>query len=153
MSALLTFLGGSAFRLIWDQISSFLTERQNHLHEIERLRLQADLDAAQHARNMESIRLQADLGERQIRVQGEMAVAGKEVDGWAAAVADATKPSGIWLVDLWNGVIRPMAASIAIFLWVTALHAQGFQMGEWDRELVGVVLGFYFASRVLATRR
>lgn len=152
MSAILSFLGGSAFRLIWAQISDYLTERQNHKHEMERIKLQGELDAAAHERNQQAIRLQAELGVQTIRVQGEAADSAKEMEGWAAAVATATKPSGIWLVDLWNGIIRPLAASIAIYVWVHALNAQGFKMTDWDRELVGVILGFYFATRILTNR-
>ena len=151
-SALFSFLGGSAFRLIWEQISGWLNARQEHAHELERLRMQAELDAAQHARNLEAIRVQAELGVQTIRVQGEQDVARSEVDAWAAAVANAGKPSGIWLVDAWNGSIRPLAASISIFLWVVALNANGWKMTDWDRELVRVVLGFFFASRALVKK-
>jgi hypothetical protein len=149
MGALLSFLGGSAFRLIWAQISDYFTEKQNHKHEIERMKLQGELDAKQHERNQQAIKLQAELGVQTIRVQGEADANRLEMEGWAQAVSTATKPTGIWVVDLWNGVIRPLAASIAIFLWVAALNKTGFVMTEWDKELVGVILGFYFATRVL----
>lgn len=149
MGALLSFLGGSAFRLIWGQISEYLTERQNHKHEIERIRLQGELDAAQHERNQQAIRLQAELGVQTIRVQGDVEATNKELDGWAQAVANSQKPSGIWFVDFLNGIIRPLAACIAILLWVMALNSQGFKMTDWDRELVGAILGFYFATRIL----
>lgn len=147
MSALISFLGGSAFRLIWDRISSWLETRQDHKHELERLRVQAEMEAAQHARNLEAIRLQSELGVKVIEAQREADVAGIEASGWAAAVAQAQKPTGVFFVDAWNGIIRPGAASVALGLWVFALAGQGWQMSEWDRQLVGVVLGFYFAAR------
>lgn len=149
MSAILSFLGGSAFRLIWGQISEYFTEKQNHQYEIERMKVQAELDAAAHTRNMEAIGLQHKMGVEVIRVQGDVTANNIELEGWAAAVATANRPTGNWLVDTWNGIIRPLCASIAIFLWVLALNSQGFKMGEWDRELVGVILGFYFATRVV----
>lgn len=149
-SALFSFLGGSVFRIIWGEISTWITAKQDHSHEIERMRLQAELDAAQHARNLEAQRLQAELGVQVIRVAGEAAANQIEMQGWASAVASAQKPTGIFLVDLWNGIIRPLAASIALYLWVVALNAQGFKMGEWDRELVGVILGFFFATRMMS---
>lgn len=152
MGALLSFLGGSAFRLIWGQISEYFTEKQNHQHEIERMRLQGELDAAQHERNQQAIKLQAELGVQTIRVQGEADANKAEIEGWAQAVATATKPSGILFVDFFNGIVRPTAASIAILLWVLALNSQGYKMGDWDRELVGAILGFYFATRVLLNR-
>ena len=152
ISALLSFLGGAAFRMIWGEIAAFFTARQEHAHEIERLRLQGDLDAAQHERNQAAIRLQAELGVQTIRVQADADTARLEVQGWAAAVAQATAKTGIGIVDAWNGIIRPLAASIAIGLWVCALMSQAFVMNEWDRELVGMVLGFFFASRELMKR-
>lgn len=151
-SALFSFLGGTAFRMIWGEVSSWWTARQEHKHEIERLRLQGDIDAAQHGRNMETIRLQAELGVKTIQVQGEADTSRIELEGWSGAVREALKPTGIWLVDLWNGIIRPLAATIALVLWVGALNGQGWMMGEWDKELVGVVLGFFFASRELSKR-
>lgn len=147
MSALISFLGGSAFRLIWDRISGWLEARQDHKQEIERLRVQAEMEAAAHVRNIESIRLQSELGIKVIESQREADVAGIEAGGWAAAVAQAQKPTGVFFVDAWNGIIRPGAASVALGLWVFALAGQGWQMTEWDRSLVGVVLGFYFAAR------
>lgn len=151
-SALLSFLGGSVFRMIWGEVAAWVSARQEHAHEIERLRLQGELDAAQHARNQEAIRVQAELGIQTIRVQAEAAIGQAEAQGWAAAVAAAQQPTGIFVVDVWNGVIRPLAASIAILLWVFALNEQGFKMSDWDKELVGVILGFFFASRELVKR-
>ncbi|WP_042886292.1 hypothetical protein [Cupriavidus necator] len=151
-SAILSFLGGSAFRLIWEQISQMWTAHQEQKHELERMRLQGELDAAAHERNLASIKLQADLGVKTINVQAEADLARLDAASWGQAVTASMKPSGIYIVDLWNGIIRPLAASIAIYLWVVALNAQGFKMGEWDRELVGVILGFFFAVRVIANR-
>lgn len=152
LSAIISFLGGSAFRMIWGEISAFFSARQDHRFELERIQAQGAIDQAAHARNLESLRLQSELGIREVAVRSEATVSQAEAEGWAAAVRNATKPTGIWLVDLWNGSIRPLAASIAIVLWVLALDSQGWRMGEWDRELVGVVLGFFFASRELSKR-
>lgn len=151
-SALFSFLGGSIFRMIWGEVSTWMTARQDHSFEIERMRLQGDLEAAQHARNLESIRVQAELGVKTIQVQAEADVGRLEAEGFFGAVKDAMQPTGIYLVDLWNGIIRPLAASIALLLWVFALNTQGWKMTEWDMELVGVVLGFFFASRELMKR-
>lgn len=149
MSALLTFLGGSVFRMIFGELSAWLNKATDHKYEIERLRLQADYDAAQHERNMTALRVQAELGIKTIQVQGEADAAKIELEGWAGAIKQVAQPTGITLVDAWNGVIRPLAASIAIMLWVIALNANGWRMGEWDRELCGAILGFFFASRMM----
>jgi hypothetical protein len=53
-------------------------------------------------------------------------------------------------VDAWNGLIRPAAATIVLFLWVAKLASQGFTMRDYDQELSGCVMGFFFANRVLA---
>lgn len=151
-TALFTFLGGSAFRMIWGELAAWLSARQEQTHELERLRVQAELDAAQHGRNMESIRVQAELGIQTIKVQAQADVGKIEAEGWYGAVRDAMKPTGFQLVDVWNGVIRPLAATIALYLWVLSLVAQNWGMSDWDRELVGVVLGFFFASRELSKR-
>ena len=151
-SALFSFLGGTLFRSIWGEISAYLTARQDHSFEVERMRLQGELDAAQHARNLDAQRVQAGLGIQTIQVQAEATIGKVEADGWYAAVQSAMRPTGVAWVDAWNGCIRPAAASIAILLWVLALNQQGWKMGDWDMELVGVVLGFFFASREFTKR-
>lgn len=148
-SALLSFLGGSAFRLVWEQISSFVTARQDHEHEIARMRLQAVLDASAFERSQAAIRLQAELGVKTIAVQSEADVARIETEGWAAAIAASAKPTGVFFVDVWNGIVRPCAATVALGLWVAALWGQGWKMTDWDLQLVGVILGYYFASRAI----
>lgn len=152
LSALLSFLGGSAFRLIWAELSGWIQERRDHKHELERMRLQEELDAKQHARNLEAIRLQHDLGVKVIEVKATADMGRQELDAWAKAIEAAGRPTGIYVVDLWNGIIRPLAASIAIVLWVAALNEQGWKMTEWDKELVGAILGFFFATRALVNR-
>lgn len=149
-TALLSFLGGGVFRMLLGEVSAWLTKRQDHRYEIERMKVQGELDASQHSRNLEAIRVQAELGVQTIRVQGEADLARLDAAGFYGAVAEAQKPTGIWLVDLWNGIIRPLCATIAVYLWVLALNAQSWKMGEWDKELVGVILGFYFVSRQLS---
>jgi len=148
-TALFSFLGGSAFRMIWGEVSSWLTAKQDHSFEIERMRLQADMDAATHARNLEAIRVQADLGVKTITVQSEADLALKEMDAWGKAVAGAVDPSDRSTVGQWVKAIRPAAATIALLLWSMALYRMGFTMSAWDRELVGAILGFFFADRSL----
>lgn len=151
-SALFSFLGGSAFRMLWGEIAAWVSSKQEHSHEIERMRLQAELDAAQHARNLEAQRLQAELGIKEIAVRSEADLALKDLDVWGKAIDNAGKATGFILVDVWNGIIRPLVATIAVILWVLALNSQGWKMTEWDKEIVGVVFGFFFASRELAKR-
>ena len=153
ISAILSFLGGSAFRMIWSQIASYIDNRQEHQHELERMRLEKELDDSRHARECERLRLQSSLGVTEFRVQADADVSRLEAQAFVEAVKLPSPPTGIPVVDGWNGSIRPMAATIAIFLWVAHLVNAGFVMNEWDRDLCGVVIGFFFASRALVRDR
>ena len=151
-TALLSFLGGSAFRMIWGEVSAWYNRKQDHQFEIERLQLQAQLDQAQHGRTLESLRLQAELGVKTIAAQAEADVATTEAQAFNTLMASAFKPSGWAVVDIWNGIIRPAAATLALGLWLAKLTAQGWRMDEWDITLAGTVLGFFFADRSLGKR-
>jgi hypothetical protein len=152
LSALLSFLGGSVFRMLWGEIASFVNKRQDNSHELQMLQLQMTLDDRAHARNQEAIQLQATLGIKTIEAQAHGDVSKSEADSFGAAIVQALKPTGITVVDVWNGVVRPAAATIALGLWVGKLVVQDFQMQAWDTELVGAILGFFFADRSLGKR-
>lgn len=151
-SALFSFLGGSVFRMIFGEVSHWMTAKQDHVHEIERMRLQADLDAAQHERNQAAIRLQAELGVKTIQVQAEAAISQVETDAWAKLVENTTKLTGIKFLDIWNGVIRPLLATLAIMVIVMEIFQNGWHLNDWDRELVAAILGIYLADRQLMKR-
>lgn len=152
MSAILAFLGGNAFRLIFGEIVAYFNKKQEHALEVERMRLQGELDAAQHGRNMESLRLQADLGVKTIQVQRDADLDRIDASAWAAAVADVGRQTGIKFLDIWNGSIRPLLATIAIGVVLFEIIKNGFVLTDWDRELVGAILGIYVADRSLARR-
>lgn len=152
LSALFSFLGGSVFRMIWGEASSYLNKRQDHQHESEMIRLQASLDEAKHARDLEQLRLANELGLKTIEVQKDAAIAQAEVDAFSRAIEAAARPTGIKWVDAWNGAIRPSYASVALGLWLVKVAAQGFKMDVFDAELLAVVAGFYFADRSLGKR-
>lgn len=152
LTTLLSFFGGNVFRMLWGEVSAMITARQDHRFEIERMKVQADLEAAQHARNLDAIRLQAELGVQTIRVQGEQAL--QQLDGelFREGVLATTKPSGIGWVDAWNGCIRPLLATMAIALWVLHLARSGWLLDEYSWGLIGAVLGIYVADRTLFKR-
>ena len=152
MMTILSFLGGNAFRLIFGEIAAYFSKKQEHAQEVERLKLQGDLDAAQHARNLEAIKVQADLGVKTIQVQAEAALDSVAADAWATAVADVGKQTGIRFLDIWNGSIRPALASMAMAIVVFEVLQNGFVLSDWDRELVGAILGIYVADRSLVRR-
>lgn len=152
ISALISFFGGSAFRMLWGEISSFITARQEHKHELERLRLQAEIDAAQHARNLEAIKLQHDLGVEVIEVQAEADAGRIETSAWAEVVGSTTRLTGIKFIDIWNGAIRPMLASLAILFVCLEIIDAGLKLSDWNRELFAAILGIYLADRQLQKR-
>lgn len=152
IEALFSFLGGSVFRMIWGEVSAWYNKRQDHAFELERLRLQNELDDRAHQRTQESMRLQNELGIKTIEAQAVANVATAEADAFVKAMENAFKPSGYAAVDIWNGVIRPSAATIALVLWVLKLNAQSWKMDDWDITLAGTVLGFFFADRSLGKR-
>lgn len=151
-TALLSFLGGSAFRMIFGEVSSWMTKKQDHAQEIERLRLQGEMDAAQHARNLEAIRVQAELGVKTIQVQAESAISQIETDAWSKLVDSTTRLTGIKWIDTWNGSIRPALASLAMLVVIAQIVVNGFTLTDWDRELVAAILGIYLADRQLSKR-
>ena len=148
-SALFSFLGGSVFRMIWGEASAFINKREDHKQELATMQVQAQLDSEKHIREMESLKLQSELGLKTVEVQAQAAIDKGDADAFVAAMNKSFTPSGITWVDAWNGVIRPAAASIVLFLWVAKLASQGFIMQNYDQELSGVVLGFFFANRAL----
>lgn len=151
LSALISFLGGSIFRTIWGELSSWITARQDHSFEIERMRLQGDLDAATHARNLEAIRVQAELGVKTIAVQAEADVNRIEADGWLAAVKGTTTATGVWFVDMWNGVIRPAVATWSVAM-ISGHYLKFWVLDENGWSVCGAALGIYLADRALFKR-
>jgi len=152
ITSVLSLLGGSAFRMLWGEISAFFTARQEHRQEIERMRLQAELEAAQHARNLDAIRLQAELGVKTIEVQAAGAVSKTEADAWLEGVRMTGQRTGIWLVDLWNGVLRPLVATVCLTLIVLHFRQHHWVLDEQGWALCGSALGLFLADRALFKR-
>ena len=150
-STLFSFLGGSVFRMVWGELSAWLTKKQDHNHELDRMHLQAELDAAQHSRNMESIRVQAELGVKTIAVQAEADIGKLEVEGWVAAVKATTIVTGIKFVDGWNATIRPGVATWAV-LMISASEFEWIILSEFAGSVASAALGIYLADRSLGKR-
>ena len=151
-SALFSFLGGAAFRMVWGEISAWFNKRQDHKYELERLALEAQLDEKRHAREQERVRLQHELGVKEVQVVGDVAIGKVETDAWLERVKAIGRPIGIKWVDAWNASITPAAATIALGLWILKLWNLGFQPQDWDHELIAAVLGLYIADRRLQKR-
>jgi len=138
--------------MIWGEVSSYFTRKQEHSLEMERMKVQGDLEAAQHARNLESIRVQADLGVKTIQVQAEADLARTDAAAWADAVTAVGRSTGIKFLDIWNGSVRPLLATISIAVVLFEVMKNGFILSEWDKELVSAILGIYVADRSLGKR-
>lgn len=152
LTTLVSFFGGNAFRMLWGEISAKWTAYQDHKHEIEMMKLQAQFAGEQHLRQMESIRLQHELQVQVVRVQGEADVARSEASAWEKAVEGTTKPSGIWIIDLWNGAIRPLGATFFLVLIAMHFHEKNWVLDESGWALAGAFLGIYVADRTLFKR-
>ena len=152
ISSLISFIGGSAFRMIWGEVAAFVKSRQDHRHELDLLTAQAQLEAQAFERNQSALRLQSELGIKIIQVQADADLGRIDAAGFYSAVGDSMKPVGVAWVDAFNAAIRPAAASICLVLWVFELAVAGWVMGEWDQMLVATILGFFFASRELTKR-
>lgn len=151
ISSVLSFLGGSAFRMLWGEISAWLTKQQDHKHEIERMRLQAEMDAAQHARNLEAQRVQADLGVKVIEAQALASVGQIEAEGWLSVVQSTGKAIGVAWVDAWNAAIRPGGATWAIAMLTLDAFAVA-TVNPNTAEVCFAFLGLFVADRTLGKR-
>ena len=150
-SALLSFLGGSAFRMIWGELSAWLNKKQDHQYEIERLRLQADLDERAHQRRMESVRFEAEQQVKIIHVQAEAAVTQIEAEGWLEAVKATGRKVGVAWVDAWNAAIRPGVATWGV-LMLSAEALALLTLTDGTASVIYAALGIYLADRALGKR-
>jgi len=151
ISALISFFGGSVFRMFWGEVSAWLTARQEHSFELDRMRLQGDLDAAQHARQMESIKTQADLGVKTINVQADADISRIAADGWLEAVKSTGRSVGVAWVDAWNAVIRPAVATWSVVM-ISGNYFQWWALDANGWDVCGAALGIYLADRALFKR-
>ena len=99
LTALLSFLGGNAFRMIFGEIISAWNKKQDHDQELQRMEIQAKLDGQTHERNLEAIKVQANLGVKTIQVQAESDIGVLEAQGWVEAVKATTVQTGLAWVD------------------------------------------------------
>ena len=152
IESLIAFLGGSVFRMVWGEASSYFSKSQEHNHELERMKIQADVDSAHHSRGMDMIRLQAELGVKTIQVQAESAISQIESEAWLSAVKSTTQSVGIFFIDAWNGVIRPLVATWAIVVISIDMANKQWLLDENGWMLASAALGIYLADRALFKR-
>lgn len=144
---ILEFLGGAAFRAITGQIVSVWTKYQDHKHEVELLKLQNDIEGARAERQIKQQELAATLQVRTVEIQRDADVMREEAAAFKEAMSQAFRPTGVQWIDGWNGAVRPAFATLVLALWLFALAARGWNLDAWDKELAGLVVGFFFADR------
>jgi len=154
IEAVLSFLGGSTLRMIWGEVSAFLSKKQDHQHEIERMKLQSELDAANHARVLQSLKLQGELGVKTIEAQAVADVERLDAEGWLEAVKSTGRSVGVKWVDAWNAAIRPGVATwgIVVMTAEVAQHITGVKVDEGTRSVIYAFLGLFAADRSLGKR-
>ena len=148
LTALFSFLGGSAFRLIFGAVMDWLNKRQDHDHEMELQRLQSELEASRHSRDMERIRLQSDLKVTEVKIMGDVAEQKAMADAFLEAVKATGQKTGVAFVDAWNASIRPAGASVSLLIWVGTMLAAGLVLSEFDRTLIAAFLGVFVGDRI-----
>lgn len=151
--ALFSFLGGSVFRMIWGELSEAWNKHQDHKHELESMKLQMELEAQKASQDLERMRVASELGIKELEVKTNAEIEGKEVDAFIVAQKTVMTKSGIQWIDGWNASIRPAAATTCLLLWWFALWQNNFLLDAWSLDLVGVILGFYFANRSIISRK
>lgn len=147
-TALISFLGGSAFRLIFGAVMDWFNKRQDHRQEMELSKLQSELEAARHARDLERIRLQSDLKVTEVKVMGDVAEQKAMADAFLEAVKATGQKTGIAWVDAWNQSIRPAGATISLLIWVGTMLAAGLVLREFDETLIAAFLGIFVGERI-----
>lgn len=149
MGAIISFLGGSAFRAVWGEVSTWLNNKQAHSQEMERMKLQSELQIAQSTQQLAAIAAQSAAGIAAIQAQTEAAVSTADADAFTAGLKAAATPTGVKWVDAWNGTVRPAFATVVLLLWISIVVKNDFVATVWDLELMGSVAGFFFADRSL----
>uniref|UniRef100_A0A6M3KG79 Holin n=1 Tax=viral metagenome TaxID=1070528 RepID=A0A6M3KG79_9ZZZZ len=159
MLTLISFLGGSAFRLIFGGVMDWMNKRQDHEQEMELQRLQSDLEERRHTRNLESIRLQAELKVTEVKVMGDIAEQKAAADAFVEAVKATNAKTGVRWVDAWNGIIRPAGATVSLAIWMISMLAAFVAAGltldaihsaltEFDKTLISAFLGVFVGDRI-----
>jgi hypothetical protein len=152
ITALVSFFGGSVFRMIWGEISAYVTAKQDHLFEIERMTLQSTIDAAQFERNQIAIKTQHDLGVDTIRVQSDADIGGIEAQGWLEAVKATAIKTGVAWVDAWNAMIRPGLATWSVVMITLSELALISELSDNTVAVTAAALGIFLADRSLMKR-
>jgi len=153
LTTLFTFLGGTAFRLVFGQVMDWLNKKQDHQMEMDLQKLQSQLDAERHTRDLERLRLQSELGVKEVQVIAEAAEQKAMAEAFVEAVKGTSKDTGVPWVNAWNGSIRPAGATISLLLWVGSFIQAGLVFVDFDKTLIAAFLGVFVGDRIDSNRK
>lgn len=165
MTAIISFLGSAVFRWALEKVFGLFERGQDHKQEVERMRVQAEIDAAQHRRNLEMLEIQSRLKLDLIKEEVRGAVEQADAQAFVESIRAAGKPTGIRPLDAWNGAIRPFVSTVCVLVWLwllgefvppyvaslTSLEkmALAVVLVEFTINLVASVIGWHFGTRSL----
>jgi hypothetical protein len=152
-SALLTFLGSAAFRLLISFFMDRLKDWQEYGFEQGRIRLQAELEALAAKRELESLAMQKDLGIDVIRAERSNELYLEDLTSFNKATDNVYKETGHWTLDIWNSSVRPLLACTCIAAWVFHIIMNNGTLNAWDLELISATLGVFVGTRITQTGR
>lgn len=165
LTPLLALFGGTAFRLFIGNAMDWFKQATDHKQELEKMRLQMEIDNNEHKLNMEAQTLQSQLGIKTIEAQSVAASALVDSSGFLETIKGINATSamvfatGKWWIDMipnliaaFNQVIRPTMAAVAIWLWILAVYKAGWIMSDWDKELAAGIFGVFIGDRIHAKR-
>lgn len=149
MTALISFLGSASMRWLLGELLGIFKAREDRRSEVEMIRLQADLAREQAERQRLAVADAAAAGVKLIEAQREASASDAADRMMLAAMEAIGRPSGVALVDGWNGAIRPALASASILLLVgSAIWPAHIVLTGALGEVVCGVLGLYVGGRV-----
>lgn len=151
ITALLAFLGGNVFRMIFGEVIAYLNKRQDHLQELDRMREEAGIEAARDDRTRQMLELQHTLGVKMVEAKADAAIDEIEAKGWLSTVEATGKQIGVKWLDAWNASIRPAVATWSI-LMMTLAEFGAFTLSENSVAVCSCALGIYLADRSLFKR-
>ena len=151
--ALLSFLGGAAFRSLLNSVLTIWTTAQDHKHELAMLEMQDRLDERRRTHELAMAEVAHKQGVEVIRVRGEADLQRTDAEAFVAAMRSFNQRTGIFFVDLWNGIVRPAFATLCLFLLLRHFAALDWKLDSDGFQLIGAVIGYFFADRTLFRSR
>ena len=148
LATLISFLGGTAFRLVFGSVMDFFNKRQEHANELAMLQAQSGIETIKHTQEMERIKLQSELGIKEIQVAADAAEQKSMADAFVEAVKATQQKTGIPWADAWNAIIRPSGATVSLIAWVASIVVAGCVLGERDWTLISAFLGVFVGDRI-----